>query len=944
MLINFNNVDRISAEQSINVRETTTSNSHSSAKSAEGSRISLDISSSVTDNSAYKGHGKTVKDVMKSAEAIDVDAQRDYLTVMSNCVSEKDLQKIQEGGFDPSEMRADEAVSIVDHIKAALIKGGTEVQGYTDTVSPEALKEITGSETYAKQLDSLFEMKDIPLTEQNAEEITKTFKTLQDIDALTEAGVKYLIENELEINAENLYKATYSSGNNAMMQGHGYYQAGEGTGYLAKKSEEMNLDSLLPQIEKIIEDSGYEVTEDTVSEATWLINRGIPLTKDTFGSYKDIDSLKLPMSFEEFADHATDGIMDGVEVRKASLTAETSLRQKAFEINEEVQTLGTIKGRRVLEEVRLSMTTEANLKLLRSGFSIDTAPMEELVKNLKEIEKEFAINLTGDDDEIEAVRKKDIFDTTVDLVDIIRRAPISISLSYEKEDSFEVVGRTAEELTRAYEKAAEGYETMMTAPRADLGDSIRKAFQNVDDILEEMNRPLTEENRRAVRILGYNSIEITDENLDKIKDKDTLLHETISRMTPGRVLTMIRENVNPLSMSVENLKAYLDNQDTTKEDMLSYSRFLYRLEENRSITEDEREAYIGIYRLVNQIEKGDFSAVGAIEEMGVEMNFENILSVMRSRKHRAMDYKVDDSFGGVDAIDRGIASITSQIARGYMTDVSDLKQVLEEAADDRAAGEYERVIREDIERASRVEDDVIRALSNMDTPVTVNNLLGMEAMMDRSSSVFDRLKEIGYRKKTDVNLSSKKEAAESYKEFTGSVKEFISDRIFNNSEDLYALRAMDIRELSKTFDLMNFLEKQSDEENYEIPANIGGELTAINLKVIHSETESKVAIAFETKTFGKVASELSYDEGLTGYISCSAELSKRLEQGSVSDRLEKEGLLLKDCRILTNEDLNLREFENKVTKDRKPDTGVISTDKLYKAAKAIIGYVEDVTK
>lgn len=944
MLINFNNVDRISAEQSINVRETTTSNSHSSARSAEGSRISLDISSTVTDNSAYKGHGKTAKDVMKSAESIDVDAQRDYLTVMSNCVSAEDLQKIQEEGYDPSEMKSDEAVSIVDHIKAALIKGGTEVYGYTDTVSHEALKEITGSEAYAGKLEALFEMKDIPLTRENAEDISQTFETLRDIDSLTEAGIKYLIENELEINAGNLYKANYSSGNNAMLQGHGYYRAGEGSGYLARKSEEMNLDSLLPQIKKVIEDTGYEVSEDTVSEAKWLITRGIPLTKETFGSYKNIDALKLPMSFEEFADHATDGIMDGVEVRRASLTEETSLRRKAFEINEEVQNLGTIKGRRVLEEVRLSMTAEANLKLLRSGFSIDTAPMEELIRNLKEIEKEFAINLTGDGDEIEAVRKKNIFETTTDLVEVIRRAPISISLSYEKEYSFEEVGKTAAELTRAYEKAAEGYETMMTVPRADLGDSIRKAFGNVDSILEGMDKPLTEENRRAVRILGYNSIEITDENFEKIKDKDTLLHDTIEKMTPGRVLTMIRENVNPLEMSVENLKEYLDNRDTTKEDMLSYSKFLYRLEENRSITDEEREAYIGIYRLVNQIEKGDFSAIGAIEEMGAEMNFENLLSVMRSRKHRAMDYKVGDDFGGVDAIDRGIASITTQIAKGFMTDTSDLKQVLKEAADDKAAGGYERAVREDIERAAKAEDDVIRALSNMDTPVTVNNVLGMEVMLDRSTSVFEKLKEIGYRKKAEVKLDSKKEASESYKELTGNVKEFISDRILGNSTELYALRAMDIRELSKTYDLMNFLEKQSDEENYEIPANIGGELTAINLKVIHSDTESKVAIAFETKAFGKVASELGYNEGLSGYISATSELTEKLNLNNLKESLQEEGLELKDCRILTNAEIDLREFESRVTSGRKTDTDVISTDKLYKAAKVIIGYVEDVTR
>jgi len=43
-----------------------------------------------------------------------------------------------------------------------------------------------------------------------------------------------------------------------------------------------------------------------------------------------------------------------------------------------------LRGRRLLEEVRLTMTVEANLKLLRRGFQIDTAPLEKLIEKLRE--------------------------------------------------------------------------------------------------------------------------------------------------------------------------------------------------------------------------------------------------------------------------------------------------------------------------------------------------------------------------------------------------------------------------------------------------------------------------------------------------------------------------------------------------------------------------------
>lgn len=79
--------------------------------------------------------------------------------------------------------------------------------------------------------------------------------------------------------------------------------------------------------------------------------------------------------------------------------------------------------------------------------------------------------------------------------------------------SFYETGKVFQE---SYEKAQERYETLMTAPRKDLGDSIRKAFGNVDAILEDLNQDVTEENRRAVRILGYNRMSIDEGNIERV--------------------------------------------------------------------------------------------------------------------------------------------------------------------------------------------------------------------------------------------------------------------------------------------------------------------------------------------------------------------------------------------------------------------------------------------
>ena len=52
------------------------------------------------------------------------------------------------------------------------------------------------------------------------------------------------------------------------------------------------------------------------------------------------------------------------------------------------------------------------------------------------------------------------------------------------------------------------YEALFTIPRAEYGDSIRKAFSNMYSLMEEMGIENTEYNQRAIRILGYNRMVI----------------------------------------------------------------------------------------------------------------------------------------------------------------------------------------------------------------------------------------------------------------------------------------------------------------------------------------------------------------------------------------------------------------------------------------------------
>ncbi|MDE6319247.1 MAG: hypothetical protein K2M22_06010, partial [Lachnospiraceae bacterium] len=670
----------------------------------ESSGFALDISGTVMDNNAYGGHGTTAEEVMQDAAAIDVATQTDFMTVMSNTMSGEDFSRLQQEGYYPGDMEIEEVVTIVDTIKAALVKGGTQVKGYTDDLDADTLAQITGSEAFAQELARQFAAHDIPLTEENVRAAKEAFERAMQLEEPGEGTVKYMVENRMEPTIDNLYLAGHSAASDSSRQGHGYYEA-DNTGYYAKKAEDYNWEQLRPQIERVLEEAGLETSEENVQSAQWLISAGVPLTAETMKALHEIEQAGQPKSREQLLSAVAAAISDGKKAGEANLADGRSALEQAAdyaeaygrisdeavdrvaaegkEVNlrnltkeqEKIErgevttdTPAAITQRRQLEEIRLMMTIEANRKLIASGCAIDTTELEALVEALKKLEQEQNQRLFGESDAAAAAEKAALYDEVQLKISEIPYLPAAVLGHYvdgTEAFSLDSVHTNGIALKAAYEAASDSYETLMTAPRADLGDSIRKAFRNVDDILKDMGLETNEENRKAVRILGYNSMDINHENMDAVKKYDMELRQTIRRMTPAATLQAIRDDKNPLSMSIEELNRYLDESgadDAAREE--KFSKFLYKLEKSHAVSEQEREAYIGIYRMFRQLEKTDDAAVGSLLKEGAELTFSNLLTAMRSTKKQGMDYQVNDDFNGVDAVSAG-KSITDQILAGF---------------------------------------------------------------------------------------------------------------------------------------------------------------------------------------------------------------------------------------------------------------------------------------
>jgi hypothetical protein len=186
-------------------------------------------------------------------------------------------------------------------------------------------------------------------------------------------------------------------------------------------------------------------------------------------------------------------------------------------------------------------------------------------------------------------------------------------------------------------------------------------------------------------------------------------------------------------------------------------------------------------------------------------------------------------------------------------------------------------------------------------------------------------------------LSRKESAEEAYLSMVDVLQGMIEQSAYLKQD------AIDVRALGGLYKQMGFLGNMAREENYEIPVNIDGNLTSINLKLIHnSKEEAKAMITFETEIFGKTAAEFKLTEkGVSGFCICTSKEGTAFLQENkelLFKRLAAEDLQTNEIYFATGENLNLEELSLKETKDR---TSGESGKELYKTSRAFIGFVQE---
>lgn len=955
-------------------------------KSVQGDGYRLDISGTVMDNAAFdfsgnktsgkKGQGKTLEESLQDVDNYDPQTMHNYMAVMSNCMSAQDFSELQKEGYSIGQMDPKEAVTNLDRIKVTLAKSGVNVAGYTDTVDSDTVREIAGSAGEANRINAqnahvgdeafiktAFEASDLPATDENIRSAQSAIGKAAEIGELSDNTVRYMIDNALEPTIENLYEAQFKGGSGNLRQ-NAYFADNADGSYMQKKADSSDISGITSQIDGVIEEAGFEIDDSVREDAAWLIEKGLPLTKENLQLYEDIRGIELPIDSDILMSEITEAVSRGKAADEAYV----------------IKNYNAIKAERKLEETRLSMTTEANRQLNKSDFSIDTREMEENVEVLKSREQiYYSVMFGGSTDSGMTVDEmSSLFNETLQKVEEIREMPAAIMGSFSSADAFTVndVYEAGVSFKSRMDSAIETYEAVGTEVRADLGDSIKKAFANVDDILEDLGIDRTYDNQRAVRILGYNSMELTEENIDRVKAVDIEVRNLMDKINPSNTALLIKNNVNPLDTDVYSLSRRIDELNDTaglntslkKTD--KFAEYLIRMEKSGEFTEEERISYIGIYRLFDKIEKSDGAVIGSLVDAGKELSLRNLLSEVRSRKKGSINLSVDDDFGGIDSRSTNIridAQIDMAFKKVYLEgeaaeiseklDPQTLKRAnvteettLDELADMVRGGSENKAdiseelyteFSEEARLAKEAETAVYEALENFSQPVTMDNVNALNSIFENRNALFNDIDDLD-EEDEDARIAdeaeniidkmdSREETGKAYNSLIETAADIL-DSALDKAEGRIDVQA--IQSMNKRLTLVKSL---SNEENYYIPVEIDGTLTSINLKVIKGTGTNMADITMESESLGKLEAALTLkNDRIEGLLSASSQAGNELMKAAaerLDEAMREEGIestLFSAVRV-TN--LNINKVTGNVGKDGKDAD---DTTKLYKASKAFI--------
>ena len=848
----------------------------------------------------------------------------------------RDIAEIEKEGIPIGSYTAESLSWLISRIKRKVKESESE---NNKSLTQDNYKDLN------EQLEDLLRQANLPVTRESVQKLSNGLSLYESIEEADDKTIQNLLALDLPATIENIYKARHIN-----------------SPATKNKLTEEDWEDLSKQVIKALEEWDIEASESNMDKAKWLIENDLPLSREKLIYYGQLEEMsqkyedralvlkQMVNEMKKGKDPKDTDLLQGKDYNNLikdinSIEDNTIIRavrekeelninnlrilQKSIRSGAQASTIGeevdpeSIRALRHMEEIRLKMTADAALSLEKKGIHIDYEPLERFVDELRKLEENYYKGILEEAEVDTNMDNVDILRETTDRVDNLRQAPSFIlgkTLDSRHIQTITSLSNEGALLHREMNRAGQAYEQLMTVPISEYGDSIHKAFANINSILAEMKLPETRANERAVRILAYNQMDITEENIENIKLYDMEVNSLLYNLHPSTTVKLIRDGVNPLNIPINELNKLIGDvqREETSGEVEKYSRYLQRLDKQGTLSPEERKSYIGIYRLLYSIKKSDGAALGALVKADGQVTLSNLLTAVRTLNKGSLDALINDDFGYLDNIDYQGEKINVQVQAAYGESGSSEANYLSQSINliysgltpdhleyinqsDQGLWEGIRDVpieqlfdkftqyddshnQEEInaERLKEIQDTLknsdqaVEFLNNIKIPSSTVNISLANQLINNDSNLYKRLSGLEdeevdeklaeslkkFEEATD-KVFDKEILEEAYREMEEDISQSLYNKIFTGTLD--SKRLAEIKNIQMQ---LPFTRKLAEREIYQIPIMTEDGLSNINLTILREkEKAGRISVTMESQTLGNIRAELSLkDDHLNGYI------------------------------------------------------------------------------
>lgn len=862
------------------------------------------------------GQPKTGTNALENPKGIDKEEAKELQYIQQN-FTEEDEKKLRESGLDPEKMTPEE---LSQWLKNQGHKKGNppsieELEKWVQHLTQE--RKLQTPMDILKQAIDILLKEGLPITIRNVQGLLSMGQKLETISEMPAEKLAHLIQNNQEPTIDEWYQSYYT--------GDSKIPTWKAENPYEKWEETKNIDNpeaiardnqwIQQEISRIFQRENIESTIENQETGISLIQAGTPITKENvnilqrYQQYQeDIKSNPRPY-LEAGAKQLAKGESLGDITLEAKSVANHSQEQ-------EIPSLKTIQEKRQRAEIQLQMTVEANQKH-GEKHSIDIGTLQDQVEELRVLEKEILsmyLKQAGVDPTEEALttmvtveeHRQKIDHSQIPLMGDILATETDLDLL-----QLQVLG----------EKANHYYEEIGTKPERRFGETLDKVEDQIAYLLEQNGIEPTPAQQRAAYILVQNQLPITEENLMEVKLLDQKIQTLIQGLHPVLVANMMKDKINPMESTIEEIQQYLDQFEEWKgiDAKAKLTQHILDLDQEKILSPKQREGVIGLYRMLHTIEGSEGGAVGHLYKNNLPLTLGNLMkSAMYLERYEGVgkskiDIEISELTGFLEEVKENERSIQGQIEKGFQEDFVEkttkweeklqkyetrlLQKLIKELSPQKAEEliqqeQWEEIkvedilikdtmVEESIEQGAEpisivVSDEKIKAsaqaiLTHYEIEPTIKNLKTMTQMVQDPFCIGETMEELNQLTQqllqTEIILPALQEQIQ-----TGT--QGLQEQIHKLQKEALTLPKKQRQQWWKTSqkaeDMLRLQEQIQNKDNlYQIPMGIHDRISQLNIYIIKDEENQKQSqenddvkawLSLDTTTLGPIGMYLHIDD------------------------------------------------------------------------------------